>query len=315
MGDIDPVGGAVVIGKPGFDFLAGQRQALHQAQPAVDHGKSAAAILNVTLNDLGRHRGAPFDVKAQQRGVQVHAGGIHIVEHQVPQTRPLGQQRRESSVAQHVGNLIPVADWVETLHGKVVGVTAALAHLRGPRDQGGMQAFAHLLGLLVEDLLGRFFPGEAQAALRGNRPQADGGSRRKQQGAGISVVLFGAQVAFDGLVSQIAGGDDVRRQGAGLAAHAQALGQVDLQEAAAAAAQKAKRVEGFDHSGAFGPAAAQASSQGDYRDGPIRQRRAAEFQIAARQLAGGVEDGVRPGVFDLAAGRQTVLGQADAAGA
>ena len=73
----------------------------------------------------------------------------------------------------------------------------------------------------------------------------------------------------DGLVRQVAGGDDVRQQRTGCAAGAQALGQVDFHKAAMAAAQPAERVERLHHARALGPAAADAAGQRYHRHAPL----------------------------------------------
>ena len=88
---------------------------------------------------------------------------------------------------------------------------------------------------------------------------------------------------------QVAGGDDVRQHDAGFAPGAQALGQMDLEEAAALAAQPAERIERLDHARALGPAAADAAGQRDDRDLSGGQRRRGRLAIARGQLAGGVE--------------------------
>ena len=117
---------------------------------------------------------------------------------------------------------------MQALHGQIVGIVAALARLRGPVDQRGVQALADLLRLLVEHLLRHLFPGEAQVALHGDHAQADDAARREQQRSGVVVVALAGEMLLNRIVGQVAGGDDVRQQGAALAADAQALGQVRL---------------------------------------------------------------------------------------
>ena len=172
--DIDPVGGAVVEGETRFDLLVGQRHPFHQPQRAIHRGQTAAAVLNVALDDFRGHGRALFDVVAEQRRVESGAGSIHVVDQQVLQLRPLTEQRGERAVAQHVGDFVPVADGVEALERQVVRIVRAFAGLVRPGDQGGVQALANLLRLLVEHLLRRFLPGEAEVALHGNHAQADG---------------------------------------------------------------------------------------------------------------------------------------------
>ena len=124
-----------------------------------------------------------------------------------------------------------------------------------------MQAVAHLLRLLVEQLLWHFFPCKAQIARHRHQPQADCAPRRKNQGAGITV---GASLAIgllrqklaDRFVREVAGGDDVRQRRAGQPSHSAALGQVNLQKSAMLTAELAERVDRLDYARAFCPAAA-----------------------------------------------------------
>ena len=69
--DVDPIGGAVVVGEARFELVVGQRQAFHQARAIVHAGESAAAILEVARNHFGGQPRAAGDVLAQKRGVHV----------------------------------------------------------------------------------------------------------------------------------------------------------------------------------------------------------------------------------------------------
>ena len=68
-------------------------------------------------------------------------------------------------------------DRMQALHGKVAGVIAALAATFGPVDKRRAPAVANLLGLLVEQLLGHFFPRESQIAFHGDEAQSDAAAR------------------------------------------------------------------------------------------------------------------------------------------
>ena len=121
-------------------------------------------------------------------GVDIRAQRVDVVHHQVPQPRPLRQQARQHAVAQQVRHLVPVTDRMQALQRQIVGVVAAFAGLPRPADQRGVQALAHLLRLLVEQLLRHLLPGETQVAHHGHHPQPDGAARRQQQRPGIAVV-------------------------------------------------------------------------------------------------------------------------------
>ena len=105
-----------------------------------------------------------------------------------------------------------------------------------------MQALAHLLGLIVEQLLGHFFPGEAQVAHHGDQAQANIATRRKQQRTRIAVILRPRASRLNCVVRQVAGGDHVRQRHAAQAAGAAALGQMRLDEVAVLAGQLAERI-------------------------------------------------------------------------
>ena len=98
-----------------------------------------------------------------------------------------------------------------------------------PSDERCAQAVANLLRLLVQHLLRQFLPGKSQVPFHGNEPQPDGASRRKQQGAGVIVIAFAAEVLLDGIVGQVASGDDVGQFRARRAARCAGCGPGGLQ--------------------------------------------------------------------------------------
>ena len=91
-----------------------------------------------------------------------------------------------------------MSDGVETLKRKVVGVVGRFADGPGPANERGAQGVAHLLLLLVEDLLRHFFPGKAEVAFGWDHAESDGTAGRKVQWPGIGVVIDG--------VEEVAGG-------------------------------------------------------------------------------------------------------------
>ena len=252
---------------------------------------------------------------AQQQGIHVGAQRVDVVHQQMAQRRALGQQPGKHAVAQQVRHLIPVADGMQTLRRQVVGVVAALARLLRPVDQRGVQALAHLLRLLVEQLLRHLLPGKAQVARHGDEAQPHRPPRREQQRAGIAGIPRPRQKVGDRRVRQVAGSDDVRDRRARQRAGAAALGQVHLDEVAVLAAHAGKGIERLDHAGALGPATAGAARQRHHRHRAIRQRVHAERAQLLRLALGKpryVHDIARRHILDRGAHRQPVLRQADA---
>ena len=124
----------------------------------------------------------------------------------------------ERAIAQQVGDLVPVADRVQALHGQIVGVVGAFA--------GAL--LAHWISAACRP--SRTFCACASSICCGISSQAKRRSRsmgtmrrpmlrpgRKQQRAGIAVVVLCGEMSGDSLVGQIAGGDDVRQRRAALA--------------------------------------------------------------------------------------------------
>jgi hypothetical protein len=112
---------------------------------------------------------------------------------------------------------------------------------------------------------------------------------------------------------QVAGGENVRQRAAGQPVDAAAFGQVRLDEGPVGAGKFTEWMQRLDHAGALGPAAAGTGSQGDhgkFSTGQSRQAGGAQFwcrRPASVQNIGWLD------VLDLGAGRETVLGEADAA--
>ena len=231
------------------------------------------------------HRCALVDVKAEDGGIDIGAQRVDIVHHEMLQLRPFGQQLGQHAVAQQVGDFVPVADRVQALLRQVVGVVAAFAHASRPADQRSVQAVEHLLRLLVEQLLRHFFPGKAQVARHGDQAQADDpAGRQVAAGRDSRSCWRTARVSAIGLVGQVAGGDDVRHGRAGQTAHAAALGQVDLDEAAVFAAELDERIERFDDAGPLVQRLPAPAGQRDDGHLAIRERLQAEI-VQARRAA------------------------------
>src|SRR5438045_6974795 len=99
---------------------------------------------------------------------------------------------------------------MEALRGKIVGVIASLPRLTGPANQRRSRTVADLLRLRIQQLLRRLFPGKTKIAHHGDQPQADTSTRREKKWPLVSVVPLAAQQLIRRLVSEVAGGNDVR---------------------------------------------------------------------------------------------------------
>jgi hypothetical protein len=122
---------------------------------------------------------------------------------------PFVDQPGQGAIAQHVRYFIPMPDGVQALHGHIVGVVVAFSHLAGPADKGRVQVILHLLGLLVQQLLGHLFPGETQVAGHGHQSQTDNAAGRQDQRTFIVIIAGHLQEGFDGLLGHIAGCEEV----------------------------------------------------------------------------------------------------------
>ena len=90
--------------------------------------------------------------------------------------------------------------------------------------------------------------------------------RDSTSGPRIAVVVVRLQEPLDGLVGEIARGDDVRDRGFQGIGHATALGQMNLDEVTISSLKAAKRMERLHYSRTLGPAAPRAGSQCKHRN-------------------------------------------------
>ena len=73
-----------------------------------------------------------------------------------------------------------------------------------------MEALQHFLRLLVEKLLGHLIPREAEVTQCRDQAQPDDTSGRQKHIAFVAIGVFPFQILPDGLMREIAGGDDMR---------------------------------------------------------------------------------------------------------
>ena len=248
-----------------------QRQPLHQPQLTVDTRQPPPTVVDAPGDHLGGHRFATLNVVAQQQRVHIDPQCVDVVHQQVAQRRTLHQQTGQHPVAQQVGHLVPVADRMQTLRRRIVGVVAALPHLLRPPDQGRMQAGPHFLRPFVEQLLRHLLPGKTQVARHRHQPQPHRPPRREPERTRIAAGAF--EKFGDRPVGQITGGHNVGQRCARQPARAPALGQMNLNKVPMTPPQPRKWVERFDHTRPLRPAAASPPSQRDHRHSPRPQRR------------------------------------------
>ena len=230
----DPGRQRVVEGEVELLLLARHGQPFQNADLAVDARQPAAAVLDAPADHLEGERFPRIDVQPEQSGVEVRAERVDVVDQQVLQSRPLGEEIAENAVAEQVRHLVPVADRVEALQRFVVGVVGPLPGGLCPADERGLDTFADLLLLLVEHLVRGLLPSEAQVADHRHQPQPHRHSWRGQHRTGIAVGAVLLEVAADRVVREVAGGEDVRDCDTESVRGSAALGEVDFEEACGA---------------------------------------------------------------------------------
>ena len=110
---------------------------------------------------------------------------------------------------------------------------------------------------------------------------------------------------------QVAGGEDVRRQGPMPLRGTTTLGQVHFEKGAMPPLEAGERVKRLDHARSLRPAAARAGSQRDDGDLTGLQRAAAVVRELTADFVPGVDYVARPNILDDSGGGQAILGQAD----
>src|SRR4030095_4734769 len=99
--------------------------------------------------------------------------GFDVVQEQVFQLPSFGEQTRHRAVAEKIRHLEPMADGMQALQRKIVGVVAGFARLACPAHEWRAHTFAALLLLLIELLLRHLLPQETKVAPRRQKPQTD----------------------------------------------------------------------------------------------------------------------------------------------
>ena len=173
MVETNPARIRIVIAQSELGFLSRHCQPFDKADSAVHAGQAATAILDSARDNLEGEACAVPDMQSQKCRVRIGAKGVDIVQKQVLQLGPFGQQLAQNTIAQQVGDFIPVADRVQTLERHVVGIITGFARALSPIDQGMAQAIPNFLLLLIEHLLGHLLPKESQVPHRRDHSQSD----------------------------------------------------------------------------------------------------------------------------------------------
>ena len=313
--EVNPGGHGVVVGEGEFILLAGHGEAFDKPGAAIDPGEAPAAILNAPGDDFKGEAGLFANMEAEQGGVDVRSQGIDIVQEEVFEIRTLAEKLEEHAVPEQIGDFEPMTDRMDALGREVVGVVAPFAAAACPLNESGMKAGADLLLLFIEHLLRHFLPGKAEVAHHGDEAEADAAAGREQHRAGILVVRGLLQVIRNGIMGEIAGGEDVRDWGSGELADAAAFGEVHFDEGAVTPGKLAEGMKGFDDPGPLGPAAAYTGGKGDYRHLAVAECLKTAFAIIAESGAGNIDDFGGGDILNGGAGRQSILGKTDPAAA
>src|SRR5262245_44122702 len=96
-----------------------------------------------------------------------------------------------------------MSERMEALPGQIIDIIRALTGAFSPIDQRGLKAFPQLLLLLIEHLLGHFFPGKTEVADHRYHPQTHGAARREQEPPTVRVVILFGEERGGGMMGQI----------------------------------------------------------------------------------------------------------------
>ena len=180
-----------------------------------------------------------------------------------------------------------------------------------PTDQRGLEALADLLGLLVQELLGHLFPGEAKIADLRNHAKADRLAAGKIDRTRVAVVGEPIQHFGNRLMGQVACRYDVWDRSPTFPRDAPALGQVHFEEASVVPTKLMEWVQRLDDTGPVRPAAPGPGGQGQH--GHLSCSKGVPPEPAA-YLVNALDRGAhigRPDVLNLHIGRKSVLSKAD----
>lgn len=172
--EADPGGHGVVVAEAELVLLAGHGESLDEAGETIDAGESATAILEAAMNHLEGQAASMGAVPAEEGGVGIGADGVDVMEEQVLDGGLGAEQAGEDAIAEEVGDFEEMTDGMEALGGEIVGVVGRFAGGLRPVDEGVAEAFADLLLLFVEELLGHLLPLEAEIAFGGDEAKSHG---------------------------------------------------------------------------------------------------------------------------------------------
>ena len=148
---------------------------------------------------------------------------------------------------------------------QIVRVIRALAMLSRPLDQRATQTFAHLLRLLIEQLLRHLLPHETQIAHHRDQPQPHRFSLRQQKWTFVTIMVVARQEIHHRPVCQIARRENVWHWSARHARSPPRFCKVRFNESAVASREFTKGMQRFDDARTLRPTTARAGGKRDHR--------------------------------------------------
>src|SRR4029079_16445841 len=107
-------------------------RSFESADLALDATQPATTILDSPADHFISEWLTGCDMESQETRIEVGAERVDVVDEQMFETGPLGEQIAEHTVAKEIGNFVPVADRVQALQWFVVGVVAPFSRCLGP---------------------------------------------------------------------------------------------------------------------------------------------------------------------------------------
>ena len=311
---VDPAGVGVVIAERELEFLARHCETFHESHLAVHSSQAATPVLQPARNHLKSQPRSALNVHTQQARVDICSQRIDVMEHEVFELRARGQNGAQGTVAEKIGQLVPVSYGMHALQRHIVRIVTGFAGGARPAHERLTQAVPNFLLLLIEDLLGHFLPLKAKVADGGHHAQSHGFAGRKEQWPGIAVVGLTCQELLRGIVREVTRGKNVDKGSAGDARNAPALGEVCFDERAVFAVNATKRMQGLNDARALSPATTCSGCEADDGHFPSAQGLFANFDGSGWRAVGGqISDVTGSDVFDDSCWRQTVLSKTYAA--
>ena len=193
--EIDPRRHRVVVRERKLVLFARHGETFEETDLAIDAGETAAAVFDAAADDFEGEAGVAANMLPEHGGIGIGAERVDVVQHEIFELRIAPREfLREHAVAAGGLEFHTSGRWDAGIAVGRCRCSRFLTHGAGPTDEGGVQALADFLLLLIENLLRHFLPGEAEIALGGNEPQADGAATRKMEWAGVVVAIVTLEI-------------------------------------------------------------------------------------------------------------------------